>query len=209
MQVSKSCKGSFYISKAYPSIYRLKGYILQNPGLGFAFSCASSDSHSLCIAIFAFHLHILPVSLLPLLFSLLFSPSVPLSPPAMLPGERGAGSAADVGGGAEEARGGREEASGRDGPQAEAGGGGGEDERETLLPGQWSSGRRRAAGRTERRGGVEGGDGRLGGEDERRETKERLGIWEDQRLFRKGKEWKGGWIEGTERQMDGGMHKRI
>lgn len=97
----------------------------------------------------------------PVIFSSLL-PSVPLSPPTALPGERGAGSAADVGGGAEEARGGREEASGRDGPQAEAGGRGGEDERETLLPGQWSSGRRRAAGRTEKRGGVEGGDGRLG-----------------------------------------------
>lgn len=89
----------------------------------------------------------------------LFSPSVPLSPLSNLPGEGGAGSAADVGGGAEEARGGREEAPGWDGPQAEAGGGGGEDEREALLPGQWSSGRRREGGR-------EGeGDGRRGDGD--------------------------------------------
>ncbi len=48
----------------------------------------------------------------PLLYFPLFSPSVPLSPLPTLPGEGGAGSAADVGGGAEEARGGREEASG-------------------------------------------------------------------------------------------------
>lgn len=57
-------------------------------------------------------IYIVPVSLFPLLFVRLFSPSVPLSPLPTLPGERGAGSAADVGGGAEEARGGREEASG-------------------------------------------------------------------------------------------------
>lgn len=40
--------------------------------------------------------------------------------------------------------------------------------------------------REEERGGGGGGDGRLGGEDERRDTKERLGIWEDQRLQGKG-----------------------
>lgn len=123
------------------------------------------------------------------LFFLLFSPSASLSPAPTLPGEGGAGSAADVRGGAEEARGGREEASGRDGPQAEAGGGGGEDEREAVLPGQWNRRRRRAAGRKERRGDERGGEeglGDLGGKDERRDTKERLGIYEDQRLSRKG-----------------------
>lgn len=48
-----------------------------------------------------------------------------------------------------------------------------------------------AAGRRERRGGWGEGEGfrRLGGEDERRDTKERLGIREDQRLS--GKEEKG------------------
>lgn len=74
-------------------------------------------------------------------------PSVPLSPLPTLPGEGGAGSAADVGGGAQEARGGREEAPGRDGPPAAAGGGGGEDEGEALLAGQWSRGRWRRGGR--------------------------------------------------------------
>lgn len=74
-------------------------------------------------------------------------PSVPLSPLLTLPGEGGAGSAADVGGGAQEARGGREEAPGRDGPPAAAGGGGGEDEGEALLAGQWSRGRWRRWGR--------------------------------------------------------------
>lgn len=53
-----------------------------------------------------------------------------------LPGEGGAGSAADAGGGAQEARGGGEEAAGGDGPQAEADRGGGEDEGEALFSGQ-------------------------------------------------------------------------
>lgn len=104
----------------------------------------------------------------PLLFFALFSPSVPPSPLPTLPGEGGAGSAADVGGGAEEAGGGREEAPGRDGPQAEAGGGGGEDEREALLAGQWSR--------------IKEGRGRGGGGRERGGEDERLGVWEDQRL---------------------------
>lgn len=148
----ESCKGSFYISKA--SIYRLKGYILQNPALGplmclfwqlFTLYCNICLKFTYCPR--------LPFS--PPWFFPLFSPSVPLSPLPTLPGEGGAGSAADVGGGAEEARGGREEAPGWDGPQAEAGGGGGEDERETLLAGQWGSGRRRR----ERSGGRDGGRG--------------------------------------------------
>lgn len=48
-----------------------------------------------------------------------------------------------------------------------------------------------AAGGEEGRGaegGMEGADGRLGGEDERRGTTERLGVWEDQRLSGKGRE---------------------
>lgn len=93
-------------------------------------------------------------------------PSVPLSPLPTLPGEGGAGSAADVGGGAQEARGGREEAPGRDGPQAAAGGGGGEDEGEALLAGQWS--RRRGGGEREAevRGRIKGwvGEWRAAGE---------------------------------------------
>lgn len=101
-------------------------------------------------------INIFPRLLFPPFHYYFFSASVLRSPVPTLPGEGGAGSAADVGGGAEEARGGREEASGRGGPQAEAGGGGGEDERETLLSGQWSSGRRE--------------------EDERRDIKRRLGV---------------------------------
>lgn len=72
--MSESCKGSFYISKASPSIYRLKGYILQNPGLGLVSSRASSDSRSLCIAIFALNLHIVPVSVPPPTAVFLLSP---------------------------------------------------------------------------------------------------------------------------------------
>lgn len=58
-----------------------------------------------------------------------------------------------------------------------------------------------------------GGDGRLGGEDERRDTKEKLGIWEDQRLSGMGEKVKRkeGRVESvsgrTERKMDGGVHK--
>lgn len=74
-----------------------------------------------------------------------------LLPSPLLPGEGGADSTADVGRGAQETGGGREEAAGRGGPQAQAGGGGGEDEREALLSGQWSSGKRQR-GETLRRG---------------------------------------------------------
>lgn len=139
------------------------------------------------------------------LFFLLFSPSASLSPAPTLPGEGGAGSAADVRGGAEEARGGREEASGRDGPQAEAGGGGGEDEREAVLPGQWNRRRRRAAGRKERRGDERGGEEGLGdlGERMRDETLKRgwvyMKIKDCQGRERQGKQWRGGWREWKNR----------
>lgn len=165
------------------------------------------NSHEHLLTVIFFVLQYLPtinifsLSPFPPLFFLLFSPSASLSPAPTLPGEGGAGSAADVRGGAEEARGGREEASGRDGPQAEAGGGGGEDEREAVLPGQWNRRRRRAAGRRERRGDERGGGEGLGdlGERMRDETLKRgwvyMKIKDCQGRERQGKQWRGGWRE--------------
>lgn len=99
--MSESCKGSFYISKAY---------LLYTDLRDIFYKTLDWDLNSPVppLTVMHFVLQYLPTinifSLSP--FSPLFSPSVPLSPLPTFPGEGGAGSAADVGGGAEEARGG-------------------------------------------------------------------------------------------------------
>lgn len=117
-QVSESCKRSFYISKAFThTLTHLRDRFYKTLHWDFY-------SHVPPLTVVHFVLQYLPKIYIlspspfplrhhPVVFFLpVFSPSVPPSPLLTLPGEGGAGSAADVGGGAAEARGGREEAPG-------------------------------------------------------------------------------------------------